>query len=95
MIVRRYEKITEYFYVSDRRFELVRGIRNYDKFYKVREVIVMVKNNFKNNYRLSGNFVIDEVMMKLWLNGLVGFYLSNIYLLNLLKEELKFGWDVI
>lgn len=24
----------------------------------------MVKNNFKNNYRLSGNFVIDEVMIK-------------------------------
>lgn len=64
MIVWRYEKIMEYFYVSDRRFELVRGIRYYDKFYKVREVIVMVKNNFKNNYRLSGNFVIDEVMIK-------------------------------
>lgn len=64
MTVRRYEKITEYFHVSDRRSEPARGTRNYDKLYKVREVIVMAKNNFKNNYRPSGNLAIDEAMMK-------------------------------
>lgn len=64
MTVRRYEKITEYFHVSDRRSEPARGTRNYDKLYKVRKVIVMAKNNFKNNYRPSGNLAIDEAMIK-------------------------------
>lgn len=43
MTVKRYEKITEYFHVSDRRTEPAWGTRTFDKLYKVREVIVMAK----------------------------------------------------
>lgn len=69
MIVKRYEKLIEYFYVSDRENEFVRGIRNYDKLYKVREVIIMVREKFRLNYRLLKNIVIDEVMIK-WIGRL-------------------------
>lgn len=43
MNVKRYEKITEYFHVSDKKTEPAGGSRTYDKLYKVREVIVMAK----------------------------------------------------
>lgn len=53
-----------YFHVSDRRAEPARGTRTYDKLYKVCEVIVMAKNNFKNNYKPHGHLAIDEAMIK-------------------------------
>ena len=44
--VRRYEKITEYFHVSDRENEPERGDQDYDKLYKVRPIVDMTKFNF-------------------------------------------------
>lgn len=64
MTVKRYEKITEYFHVSDRRTEPAWGTWTCDKLYKVREVIVMTKNNFKNNYKPYGHLTIDEAIIK-------------------------------
>lgn len=64
MTAKRYEKITEYFHVSDRRTEPAQGTQNYDKLYKVREVIVMAKSNFKNNYKPHEHLAIDEAMIK-------------------------------
>jgi len=64
MTVRRYEKLTEYFHVSDRAAEPGRGVQNYDKLYKIRPVLEMAKHNFKNNYKPSMNLAIDEAMIK-------------------------------
>ncbi|XP_052678343.1 piggyBac transposable element-derived protein 5-like [Crassostrea angulata] len=49
MTVKRYEKLTEYFHVSDQENEPARGTRNYDKLYKVREVITMAREKFRSN----------------------------------------------
>jgi hypothetical protein len=64
MTVRRYEKLTEYFHVSDRESEPAKESRNYDKLFKVREVITMAKRNFKETYRPNKNLAIDEAMIK-------------------------------
>lgn len=64
MTVKRYEKITEYFHARDRRTEPAWGTLTYDKLYKVREVIVMTKNNFKNNYKPYGHLTINEAIIK-------------------------------
>lgn len=55
MTVCRYEKNTEYIHVIERT-EPARETRNYDKLYKVQEVIVMAKNK----YSLNRNLAIDE-----------------------------------
>lgn len=70
MTVRRYEKITEYFHVSDRANEPARRARNFDKLYKVREVITMARRNFNNNYKPNGKLAIDEAMIK-WTGRLI------------------------
>lgn len=64
MTVRRYEKLTEYFHVSDRATEPARGTPGYDKIYKVRPIIDMAKTNFKNNYKPNKCLTIDEAMIK-------------------------------
>lgn len=45
MTVRRYDEITEYFHVNDRRAEPAQGTRDNDTLYQVREVIIMAKHN--------------------------------------------------
>ena len=64
-IVRRYEKITEYFHVSDRENEPERGDQNYDKLYKVRPIVDMSKLNFLTKYNLNKNVTIDETYDKM------------------------------
>jgi len=64
MPVRRYEKLTEYFHVSNRAAEPARGEDNYDKLFKVRPVVNMAKDLFKRNYKPNKHMAIDEAMIK-------------------------------
>ncbi|XP_062606783.1 piggyBac transposable element-derived protein 4-like [Saccostrea cucullata] len=64
MTSRRYEKITEYFHVSDRASEPARGTRNFDKLFKVREVLTMTKRKFNESYKPNKSMAIDEAMIK-------------------------------
>ncbi|XP_062583062.1 piggyBac transposable element-derived protein 4-like [Saccostrea cucullata] len=64
MTLRRYEKITEYFHISDRASEPARGSRNFDKLFKVREVLTMTKRKFIENYKPNKSMAIDEAMIK-------------------------------
>ncbi|XP_056001537.1 piggyBac transposable element-derived protein 4-like [Ostrea edulis] len=50
--------------MNDRASEPAMGARNFDKLYKVREVLTMAHGNFKNNYRPHQNMAIDEAMIK-------------------------------
>lgn len=92
MTVQRYEKITEYFHVSDRRTEPAWGTRTYDKLYKVREVIVMAK---KNNFKTTTNPMETWQLMRSWLNGLVDFHLKSTCHQSPSRKGSKFGWDAI
>ncbi|XP_033730112.1 piggyBac transposable element-derived protein 4-like [Pecten maximus] len=60
----RFQKLSQYFHVSDRENEPVRGHENYDKLYKVRETIDHVSKTFLDRYRHSCNISVDEAMVK-------------------------------
>lgn len=64
MTSKRYEKITEYFHVSDRATERGRNDDGYDKLCKVRPVINMAKERFSNSYKPHKHITIDEAMIK-------------------------------
>ncbi len=60
---RRYEKLTQYFHVSDRESEPARGSPGYDRLYKVRPVIECLQENFKEFNQPSREQAIDEGMI--------------------------------
>jgi hypothetical protein len=64
MPVKRYEKLAQYFHVSDRSQEPPRGAPNYDRLYKVRPVLDAMQASFKNANKPSKCQSLDEGMIK-------------------------------
>ena len=63
MSLRRFEKITQYFHVSDREREPVRGSPDYDRLYKIKPVMTVVEGNCKALYAANEHQAIDEDMI--------------------------------
>lgn len=63
MNLKRYEKITQYFHVSERKDEPPVGSPDYDKLYKVRHVMNVVGSNCKDRYKPREHQAIDEGMV--------------------------------
>ena len=64
MTSNRYNKLTQYFHVSDRATEPRRGEEGYDRLYKVRPVLDHVLETFPAVYNLSQNVSVDEAMIR-------------------------------
>ena len=58
----RYEKLTQYFHVSDQANE-PRHEGDYDKLYKIRPVITMTQETFKEYNKPGKNQTVDEAMI--------------------------------
>jgi hypothetical protein len=63
MTLRRFEKINQYFHVSDRDSEPERESAQYDKLFKIRPVMTIVEQNCKDFYSPNENQAIDEGMV--------------------------------
>lgn len=64
MTCNRYQKINQYFHVSDRETEPARGHARYDRLYKVRPTLDHVSETFLTNYDLGREVSIDEAMVR-------------------------------
>ncbi|XP_053372688.1 piggyBac transposable element-derived protein 4-like [Mercenaria mercenaria] len=64
MTCNRFQKLSQYFQVSDRATEPPRGSQNYDRLYKVKPVIQHVSETFLMSYDLSQQAAVDEAMIK-------------------------------
>ncbi|WAR15739.1 PGBD4-like protein [Mya arenaria] len=64
MTCNRFQKLAQYFHVSDRASEPRRGDPGYDRLFKVREVMTAVMDCFKRAYTLSKEVAVDEAMIK-------------------------------
>lgn len=71
MTCNRYQKLGQYFHVSDRATEPAKGQPGYDKLYKVRPIIEHVQGTFPSAYSLSREIAVDEAMVKY--TGRLGF----------------------
>lgn len=63
MTCNRFQKILQYFHVSDRSAEPRRGDEGYDRLYKVRNVIDRVSETFLRGFTLSQQASVDEAMI--------------------------------
>ena len=63
MMLKRFEKITQYLHVSNRDHEPGRNSPEYDKLYKIRPVMKIVELNCKNLYSPNEHQAIDEGMI--------------------------------
>ena len=59
----RYKKLMQYLNVSDRATELPRNDPNYDQLAKIRPIIQMAEQTFKDHYLPGQNQTIDEGMV--------------------------------
>ena len=64
MTQKRYEKIGQYFHISDCANEPGRNDESYDPLYKVKPVLTAMNKQFMALCGSGGNFVIDESMIK-------------------------------
>ena len=64
MTLKRFEKIAQYFHVSDRTKEPGRNDDDYDPLYKVKPIITALSRHFMQYCGSGGNCVIDESMIK-------------------------------
>ncbi|XP_052775666.1 piggyBac transposable element-derived protein 4-like isoform X1 [Mya arenaria] len=64
MTCNRFQKLDQYFHVSDRASEPRCGDPGYDRLFKVREVMTAVMDCFKRAYTLSKEVAVDEAMIK-------------------------------
>ena len=62
MPVKRYEKLCQYLHVSHGANE-PNHQGNYDKLYKIRPVLTMAQNSFKESYKVGKHQAIDEAMI--------------------------------
>ena len=62
MPIGRYENLTQYLHVSDRANE-PRHKGDYDKLYKIRPVITMTQETFKEYYKPGKNQTVDKAMI--------------------------------
>ena len=63
MTCNRFKKILQYFHVSDRNGEPAQGSPNYDRLYKVQQVIDVVSDTCRSIYTLSPEVSLDEAMI--------------------------------
>ena len=63
MSLKRFEKISQYFHVSDRSSEPARDSPQYDKLFKIRPVMLCVEKNCKTLYSPNEHQAIDEGMI--------------------------------
>ena len=59
----RYQKVMQHLHISDRASELPRNDPNHDKLHKIRPVLEMVNETFRDHYKPSKNQTIDEGMV--------------------------------
>ena len=59
----RYQKVMQYLHISDRASELPQNDPNHDKLYKIRPVLEMVNETFRDHYKPSKNQTIYEGMV--------------------------------
>eukprot|EP00062_Callorhinchus_milii_P007407 gi/632948985/ref/XP_007889898.1/ PREDICTED: piggyBac transposable element-derived protein 4-like isoform X2 [Callorhinchus milii] len=71
MTCNRYEKLTEYFHVSDRLYDTSGHDSNFDALYKARPLLDTVRASFKKLYRPSRYLSVDEAMIAM--NGKLTF----------------------
>ncbi|XP_053381991.1 piggyBac transposable element-derived protein 1-like [Mercenaria mercenaria] len=64
MTANRFQKVSQYFHVSDRDSEPVRGSRDYDRLYKIRPVLDHVSENFLERYDVGSNVSVNEAMIR-------------------------------
>ena len=64
MSCNRYQKLSQYFHVSDCASEVPRDHPQHDRLHKVRPVINHIARTFKCTYHLSREVTVDEAMVK-------------------------------
>ena len=64
MTLKRFEKIVQYFHISDRANEPGRNDESYDPLYKVKPVLTAMNKQFMALCGTAGNCAIDESMIK-------------------------------
>ena len=64
MTLKRFEKIAQYFHISDHANEPGRNDESYDPLYKVKLVLTAMKKQFMALCGTGGNCAIDESMIK-------------------------------
>ena len=64
MTLNRFEKISQYFHISDRANEPGRNDESYDPLYKVKPVLTAMNKQFMALCGTGGNCAIDESMIK-------------------------------
>ncbi|XP_060576374.1 piggyBac transposable element-derived protein 4-like [Ruditapes philippinarum] len=64
MTCNRFQKLCQYFHVSNRDLEPTRGHPNYDRLYKIRPVVQHISDTFITCYDLSREVAVDEAMIR-------------------------------
>lgn len=64
MTCNRFQKLGQYFHVSDRAAEPIRGQAHYDRLYKVRPILDHVTDTFLTRFNLSRDVSVDEAMVR-------------------------------
>ena len=62
MKCRRYQKLTQYLYISDRANEPAQNSVDYDKLYKIHPMLSIVWDSFHESYMAGQNQTIDAGM---------------------------------
>ncbi|XP_053393043.1 piggyBac transposable element-derived protein 4-like [Mercenaria mercenaria] len=64
MTCNRFVKISQYFHVSNREEEPVRGREGYDRLFKIREIMTVLVDTFMQGYTLGREVSVDEAMIR-------------------------------
>lgn len=63
MTCNRFQKLSQYFHVSDRAREPASGHPDYNRLYKIRHVMNTLARTFRNTWTLSREATVDEAMI--------------------------------